>query len=104
MSESEPVWIGSLDAVRRGDIVDRYIDVSAELEGDETVTDAALTLADGDGAQQENAVSGISPPETGGRVDFRITVPGSAGSYRITAVFTISDGQRITRTCGLPVV
>ena len=51
-------------------------------------------------------VAGVVVAHTDGgtRTDFRITAPADGGTYTITAVFTIDDGQQLTRTANLWVV
>lgn len=97
-----PVHLGQFPAVKAGDIVDRYIDIAKDLESGETVSSVAFTATNAAGAIVAGVVTGHT--ETATRTDFRLALPSTAGSYTLTAVFTISDGQKITKTAALWVV
>lgn len=97
-----PVYLGAYAPIRAGDIVDRYIDIDAELEAAESVSSVAFAVTDSSGGTVASVVS--DSQVTDNRVDFRLTVPSAAGWYTLTAVFTISDGQQLTRIAGLPIV
>ena len=96
-----PVHMGQFDAVRSGDIVDLYLDIAADLISPETIATVVFTVTDQAGATVAGVVGGHT--ETSSRTDFRVTAP-IAGVYLLTAVFTISDGQKITRLADLWVV
>jgi hypothetical protein len=97
-----PVYIGRFDPVRAGDIIDLYIDIQAELADGETIDSVAFAVADAGGRQVAGVVTAHS--ESDARTDFRLSAPASAGLYTLTAVFTISDGQKLTRAADLRVV
>lgn len=98
-----PVHLGQFPAVKAGDIVDRYIDITEDLESGETVSSVAFTVVNAaTGATAAGVVTGHT--ETDNRTDFRLALPSTAGMYTLTAVFTISDGQKITKTATLWVV
>lgn len=102
MSEGKPVYLGQFPAVYRGDAPDQYIDISAELVAGEAIQSVTFALTDSAGAVQEGAVDNES--SSGGRVDFRIHAPATPGIYRLTAVFTIDDGQQLTRLADVWVI
>ena len=101
MTYPEPVYVGRFDTVKAGDIIDLYINIAADLGDGETVASAAFTATDSDGATVAGVVGAHT--ETGTRTDFRVTAP-TAGAYVLTAVFTISDGQKLTRIANLTAV
>ena len=108
MTEPAPVFLGAFQPMYRGDILDRYIDISADLVSAENehidAADFSVTL---EGAAEEtpNVVAANSVTLTSvGRVDFQVTAPATAGTYLLKAVFTISDGQVITKTASFGVV
>jgi hypothetical protein len=84
-----------------GDILDLYLDIAADLVTGETISSVAFTVKDSAGTTVAGVVGAHT--ETTSRTDFRLTAP-VAGAYTLTAVFTISDGQKITRHAGLWVV
>ena len=96
-----PVYMGQLGPVRVGDIVDKYLDIAEDLVTGETVASVAFTVTNALGATVADVVGAHT--DAGTRTDFRITAP-VAGMYTMTAVFTISDGQKITRLADLWVV
>jgi hypothetical protein len=102
MTYPTPVYVGRFDPVRAGDIVDLYIDITADLADGETVSSCAFTVTDSAAATVANVVTGHT--ETAARTDFRIAAPATVGNYQIAAVFTISDGQKLTRTAAIRVV
>ena len=94
MNYTQPVYLGRFRAMRAGDVEDRYIDISGDLDTGETVTSAVVTVADSGG----DTVAAVSNQTySAARMDFRLTAPATAGGYTLTAAFTISDGQQITR-------
>jgi hypothetical protein len=97
----KPVSVGQFGPFKATDVIDLYIDIAADLAVGETVTGAAFTVTDAAGTVEAGVVG--SHTETGSRTDFRLTVP-AAGSHTITTVFTISDGQQITKVADLWVV
>ena len=96
-----PVYMGQLGPVKAGDIVDEYLDIALDLVTGETVASVAFTVANALGVTVPDVVGAHT--DAGTRTDFRITAP-AAGMYTLTAVFTISDGQKITRLADLWVV
>ena len=100
MSYPTPIHVGQFDPIKEGDIVDFYLDVSADLDVGETISTAAFTVTDDEGATVAGVVS--THTESGGRTSFRVTAP-AVGGYLLTAVLTISDGQRFTRVADLVV-
>ena len=107
MNEPEPIFLGALPAMARGDVADRYIDISADLvesEG-ETIESATFTATlEGSAEAVPGVVAENSITLGTGRVDFQLTAPAAAGTYHLSAVFTISDGQRITKTATVEAV
>lgn len=101
MTYPVPVHIGQLDTMKAADIVDLYLDIAADLVAGETVASVVFTVTDSTGATVANVVG--SHTEAAARTDFRVTAP-AAGGYLLAAVFTISDGQKITRVVDLLVV
>ena len=106
MNEPEPVYLGAFQPMKRGDILDRYIDISADLVSarGETIETATFTVTAAGSEDPIMAVAEGSVRITGGRVDFQLTAPEIPGTYRMIVVFTISDGQRITKTATFDVV
>jgi hypothetical protein len=96
-----PIHVGQFDPIRSGDVVDLYLDISADLDVGESISDAAFTVTDDEGVVVANVVT--IHTESGGRTSFRVTAP-AAGGYLLTSVLTISDGQRFTRVADLVVV
>ena len=101
MSDPKPIHLGRFDPMHTADIEDFYIDIAANMTGVETISGVAFTVTNSAGATVAGVVT--SHTESGTRTDFRVTAP-AVGVYTITAVFTISDGQKITRTATLSVV
>lgn len=101
MTYPVPVYVGKFAPVRAGDIVDLFVDITADLTGGDTIATVTLAVTDA----ENEAVAGVvgNHTETDTRTDFRITAP-AAGAYVLTAVFTISDGQKLTRVANLTVV
>lgn len=100
MSVPSPVYVGQFEAMKAGDILDRYIQLSsgtddADLVTGEAISSVAFTVTDSAGVIVADVVGNHTETDT--RTDFRLTVP-AAGMYTLTAVFTIDDGQKITRT------
>jgi len=92
-----PIYLGRLEPIRAGDVVDRFIEIrSPELAADETIEDAVFTVTDANGA----VVAGVVTAYTcaAHRCDFRITAPATTGKYNGSVTFTIDDGQLITKT------
>lgn len=103
MTDPAPVSLGRFSAVKAGDIVDRYLDISGDLVPDEAIESVTYTLLDAAGEEASSgAVTGSSL--SSGRADFRLKVPDTPGTYSIIAAFTVDDGQKITKTATLPVV
>lgn len=101
MTYPVPVYMGRFDPIKVGDIVDLYLDIAADLATGETISSVAFTVTNGTGGTVANVVGNHT--ETATRTDFRVTAP-TAGAYTLTAVFTISDGQKLTRIANLTVV
>lgn len=101
MTDPSPVYLGQFPAMEAGDILDLYIDIAADLVAGETISSVAFTVATAAGVAVVGAVGAHT--EAAGRTDFRLTAP-AIGGYILTAAFTISDGQKITRNAGLWVV
>lgn len=101
MTYTVPVYVGKFAPVRAGDIVDLFVDITADLTGGDTIATVTLAVTDA----ENEAVAGVvgNHTETDARTDFRVTAP-TAGAYVLTAVFTISDGQKLTRVANLTVV
>jgi hypothetical protein len=97
-----PVHMGQFDAVRAGDIVDLYLEIAADLIAPEVIATVVFTVTDSAGAVVAGVVTAHT--ETTTRTDLRLAVPAVAGMYLLTAVFTISDGQKLTRLADLQVV
>jgi hypothetical protein len=96
--EPSPIYIGRFPAIKAGDIQDLYIDIEADLVTGEAIDSVAFTVTDSDGDTVAEVVGVHNETDT--RTDFRITAP-VAGAYTLTAVFTIDDGQKITRIAKL---
>lgn len=101
-SYPEPVYLGQTDPAKAGDAFDFYIDMAPDLVAGEVISSVVFTVTDSAGAVIPNVVPGST--ETGTRTDFRIACPVTVGVYQITAVFTIDDGQKLTRVVELIVV
>lgn len=101
MTYPVPVYIGRLDTMKATDVVDQYINLAPDLIEGESISTVSFTVTGSDGIVVPNVVGAHT--ETGARTDFRVTAP-AAGSYALTAVFTISDGQKLTRVANLTVV
>ena len=98
MTQIPPVHLGRFAAMKAGDVLDRYIDIAGDLVTGESVSSVAYTVTDAAGEPVADVVTAST--ESGTRSDFRLTVP-DAGAYTLTAVFTIDDGQEITKTASL---
>ena len=98
MTYPSPIYLGQFEPVVAGDATDEFIDLENDLVTGETVTSVAYTVTTSAGATVAGAVS--TSTESGTRSDFRYSLA-SAGVYTLKAVFTISDGQTITRTATL---
>jgi len=101
MSYAAPIHMGQLGPVVDSDIVDFYLDIAADLGTGEAISSVTFAGTGSDGVG--GAGVGGDHPGTTGRADGRVTAPG-AGEYTLTAVFTIDDGQKLTRTATLIVV
>jgi len=93
--------MGQFGAVKAGDIVDLYLDIAADLAAGETISSVDFEVVNVAGVIMVGAVG--SHTETDSRTDFRLTAP-VEGSYQLAAVFTISDGQKLTRVADLSIV
>ena len=107
MSNASPVFLGQFPAIKAGDIADRYIQLSqgaddGDLAADEAISSVTFSVKNSAGTVQTGAIGAHSETDT--RTDFRINAPATAGMYELTAVFTINDGQKITRTATLRIV
>jgi hypothetical protein len=96
-----PIYVGQFDPLKASDIVDLYLDVAADLVPGETITAVTFAVTDSDGATVAGVVGAHT--ETDSRTDFRVTAPATTGSYQLAAVFTISDGQRLTKVADFDV-
>ena len=101
MTYPAPVLLGTLGPVVAGNIADEAIDIARDLVSGEAVSSVAFTVTDATGVTVPGVV--VAHTDGGTRTDFRITAP-AAGIYTITAIFTIDDGQQLTRTATLWVV
>ena len=101
MDYPAPVSVGQYDPMKSGDVLDLYLDVAADLEEGETVASVDFEVRDSAGLVVEDVVGDHT--ETSSRSNFRLTAP-AAGTYELAAVFTISDGQILTRIASLWVV
>jgi len=101
MTYPVPIHLGQFKPVAAGDVTDEYIDIAADLVAGEVIASVVYTVVDTLGDEVVGAVSAHS--ETDARSDFRYSL-GTAGGYLLQAVFTIDDGQVITRTAGVWVV
>jgi hypothetical protein len=102
MTDPSPVYMGRFAPIKAADIVDLYLDIAADLGVGETISSVAFTVKDAAAATVAGVVSDNT--ETATRTDFRVTAPATAGAYTLTAVFTISDGQKLTRISDLWIV
>ena len=102
MTYPKPVSVGNLGAIRASDVVDKYIDIANDLVTGEAVSSVAFTVRDASGVTVAGVVTDHT--DSGTRTDFRITAPATVGPYEIAAVFTIDDGQKITRYATFQVV
>jgi hypothetical protein len=100
MTDPEPVYVGAYDPIKAGDVIDLYLDISADLETGESISSVTLALT-GPSGPVSGAIAAHS--ETATRTDFRVNAP-AAGKYQLSAVFIISDGQKITREAGIRTV
>ena len=110
-AEPEPVFLGAFQPMYREDVLDRFIDISADLvsaQGEHVDTAAFTVWLEGTDPQTDALPDVIEPGTvtytSAGRVDFQVTAPAAAGIYWLRAVFTVSDGQRITKTATFEVV
>lgn len=101
MTYPVPVYMGGFGPAKVGDIVDLYLDITADLVTGETISSVVFTVTDSAGETVANVIGNHT--ETATRTDFRVTAP-TAGAYVLTAVFTISDGQKFTRIANLTAV
>lgn len=102
MSTKPPVYMGTFEAIHTGDIRDLYLDISADLATGETISSVVFTVTNSAGATVAGVVTDSTVSDT--RVDFRITAPATAGNYTLTCVFTINDGQKLTRHATITLV
>lgn len=104
--DPRPIWLGKFEPMKAADVLDRYIDIAADLDTGETIATATFTLealdADND-EDLDDAIPGAGVSLSAARVDFQITVPTTPGDYQLTVVFGISDSQKITKTAGVVV-
>jgi hypothetical protein len=104
MSDPSPIYVGQFGPLKAADIVDRYLELTrgdtgnCDLVTGEAISSVAFTVTDAAGTTVPSVVGNHSESAT--RTDFRITVP-AAGAYTLKVVFTIDDGQKITRTATL---
>jgi len=101
-TSASPVYMGQLGPIKGADIEDYYLDITADLDAGDTISSVAYAVTNSAGTVQAGAISGSS--ESGGKSTFRITAPTTAGSYTITATFTLSDSRKLTRIAALWVV
>lgn len=101
MTYPSPIYVGTLGPVRAADVVDLYLDIANDLVTGEAVSSVAFTVTDASDATVAGVVTDHT--DSGTRTDFRITAP-TAGAYTIQMVFTIDDGQKITRYAALRVI
>ena len=109
MTEPEPVFLGAFQPMYRGDVRDRFIDITNDLVSaeDEHIDAATFTVWMEGTDPDEDAIHAVATNSVTlgeSRVDFQITVPAAPGIYYLKAVFVISDGQIITKTASLEVV
>lgn len=102
MADPSPVYIGEFPAMAAGDVADRYIDITNDLVAGESISSVTFTTTDGAGNTETGVTSDTSLSTY--RADFRVTAPATADVYTISAAFTISDGQLITRKAKFRVV
>ena len=102
MIDTAPVYMGQFDAMVAGSVFERYLDVTDELAVGRSISTVAFTVRDAAGATVAGVVTSNTPG--GGRVDFRGTLPATAGWYELSAFFTLDDAQTFTRTAGIWVV
>lgn len=102
MTLQRPVYLGRYSPAFAGDVEDFGIDVTADLATGETLSSATVTVKDSTGAAVSGAVTATTV--TSPRVDFRVGIPSTAGTYTITAVCTMSDGRELTYQADLWVV
>ena len=101
MTLPTPIYMGQLGPAKAGDSEDFYLDIAADLATGETIANVDFTVTDAEGATVAGVVGAHTETDT--RTDFRITPP-AAGMYTITAEFTSSSGEVLTRTADLWVV
>ena len=102
MTYVAPVYMGSLEPMKVGSIVDRYLDIAADLVAGETVATATYAVTDAAGTAVIGVVSAGS--YAGTRADFRMTAPATAGTYTLAVTFTVSDGQSVKKEARFRVV
>ena len=96
--------MGELGPFKAGNTVDQYLDLGSDiLVSGEAVSSVVFTCKDAIGTTVPDTIFASTVTSTT-RVDFRIVVPATAWLYEIIAVFTIDDGQEITRTAQFRVV
>ena len=101
MTYPKPIFLGTFDPIKTADKQDFYMDITADLVAGEAISGVVFTVTNAAGATVAGVVTAHS--ETAMRTDFRVEAP-AIGVYTITAVFTIDDGQVITKTASLRVV
>ncbi len=99
---AKPVYMGQLGPIKGGDVEDYYLDITSDLDTGDTISSVSYVVTNAVGTVQSSAISGSS--ESGGKSTFRITAPALAGTYTITATFTLSDARKLTRIASLWVV
>lgn len=99
---AKPVYMGQLGPIKGGDVEDYYLDITADLDTGDAISSVTYVVTNAAGTTQAGAVSGSS--ESAGKSTFRITAPALAGTYTITATFTLSDARKLTRIAALWVV
>jgi hypothetical protein len=99
---AKPVYMGQLGPIKGGDIEDYYFDITNDLDTGDSISSVAYVVTNSAGTVQADAISGSS--EAAGKSTFRITAPALAGTYTITATFTLSDSRKLTRFAALWVI
>ena len=97
-----PVYIGAYSPAFAGDSDDFAIDVTNDLATGETLSSVTFSVTNSAGTVQAGAVTAqtIASP----LVSFRMTLPGTADTYTIKAVCTMSDSRVVTHTASVRVV
>ena len=95
-----PIYLGEFKPKYHGDVVDEFINIANDLSvADEEIESVTFEVALW--SNQDEPIAGVVPEAgvtvSAKRVDFQINAPATAGDYVLTAVFTINDGQKITK-------